>query len=83
MLCQRGSAGRRGIWVVCGDEMPNRQVLERVPIRRGIPGSIEQQEFDYTRHGTVNILEFPGRPQRKDGDSSAWRPTMRITTWRP
>ena len=28
------------------------------PIRRGIPGSIEQQEFDYIRHGTVNILNF-------------------------
>jgi hypothetical protein len=37
----------RGFWVVCADEMPNRQVLERVPIRRGKPGSIEQQEFDY------------------------------------
>ena len=49
---------QHGIWVVCADEMPNRQVLERVPIRRGIPGSIEQQEFDYTRHGTVNILNF-------------------------
>lgn len=49
---------QRGIWVVCADEMPNRQVLERVPIRRSIPGSIEQQEFDYTRHGTVNILNF-------------------------
>jgi hypothetical protein len=49
---------RRGIWVVCADEMPNRQVLERVPIRRSIPGSIEQQEFDYIRHGTVNILTF-------------------------
>jgi len=49
---------RRGIWVVCADEMPNRQVLERVPIRRAIPGSVEQQEFDYIRHGTVNILTF-------------------------
>lgn len=49
---------RRGIWVVCADEMPNRQVLERVPIRRSIPGSVEQQEFDYIRHGTVNILNF-------------------------
>ena len=49
---------RRGIWVVCADEIPNHQVLERIPIRRAIPGSIEQQEFDYTRHGTVNILNF-------------------------
>lgn len=48
----------QGIWVVCADEMPNRQVLERVPIRRAILGSIEQVEYDYTRHGTVNILNF-------------------------
>lgn len=49
---------RRGVWVVCADEMPNRQVLERRPIRRGIPGSVEQREFEYVRHGTVNILTF-------------------------
>ena len=49
---------RQGYWVVCADEMPNFQVLERHPIRRAIPGSIEQREFDYTRHGTVNILAF-------------------------
>jgi hypothetical protein len=49
---------RRGIWVVCADEMPNLQVLERSPIRRAIPGSIERQEFEYTRHGTVNLLMF-------------------------
>src|SRR5512144_2559674 len=56
-----GNAGRlagRGIWVVCVDEIPAFQVLERDPIRRAIPGSIEQQEFDYTRHGTVNMLVF-------------------------
>src|SRR5512135_3204436 len=49
---------RCGYWVVCADEIPNFQVLQRRPIRRSIPGSIEQQEFDYTRHGTVNILTF-------------------------
>ena len=48
----------QGYWVVCADEIPNHQVLERHPIRRSIPGSIEQQEFEYTRHGTVNILNF-------------------------
>jgi hypothetical protein len=48
----------RGIWVVAVDEKPNLQVLERDPIRRAIPGSIEQQEFEYTRHGTVNLLFF-------------------------
>src|SRR5512135_569139 len=56
-----GNAARlaeRGIWVVCGDEIPTFQVRERDPIRRAIPGSIEQREFDYTRHGTVNMLVF-------------------------
>lgn len=48
----------QSIWVVCADEIPTFQVLERVPIRRAIPGSIEQQEYDYTRHGTVNMLVF-------------------------
>lgn len=48
----------QGIWIVCVDEIPTFQVLERNPIRRAIPGSIEQQEFDYTRHGTVNMLVF-------------------------
>jgi DDE superfamily endonuclease len=49
---------RKGYWVVCADELPNFQVLERRPIRRSVPGSIEQREFDYTRHGTVNLLTF-------------------------
>ena len=49
---------RQGIDAVCADEMPNLQVLERDPIRRAIPGSIEQQEFEYVRHGTVNLLTF-------------------------
>jgi transposase len=48
----------QGAWVVCIDEIPTFQVLERKPLRRAIPGSIEQQEFNYTRHGTVNMLVF-------------------------
>jgi hypothetical protein len=48
----------RGRWVVCVDEIPNLQILERNPIRRAIPGSIEQQEFEYKRHGTINLLSF-------------------------
>lgn len=48
----------QGLWTVAVDEKPNLQVLERDPIRRAIPGSIEQQEFEYTRHGTVNLLFF-------------------------
>jgi hypothetical protein len=54
-----GRLAERGVWVVCTDAMPNRQVLERGPIRRAVPGSIEQREFEYTRHGTVCILTFP------------------------
>lgn len=47
----------RGIVVVCMDEKPNLQVLERAgPIRPMIPGQIERQEFEYIRHGTVNLL---------------------------
>jgi hypothetical protein len=49
---------RRGWWVVCVDELPNFQVLERVPIRRAIPGSIEQREFEYQRHGTITVVVF-------------------------
>jgi hypothetical protein len=49
---------RRGVWVACTDGVPNRQALERTPIRRSIPGSIEQRGFESTRHGTVCILTF-------------------------
>ena len=49
---------RRGIWVVCADEVPNFQALERTPIRRAVPGEVEHVEFEYIRHGTLNILVF-------------------------
>jgi DDE superfamily endonuclease/Homeodomain-like domain len=49
---------RAGTWTVAVDEVPNFQVLERRPIRRAKPGSIEQREFEYIRHGTVNLLLF-------------------------
>jgi hypothetical protein len=48
----------KDILVVCIDEMPNLQVLERHPIRRAIPGAIEHLEFEYIRHGTVNVVMF-------------------------
>jgi hypothetical protein len=74
---------RRGYWVVCADEVPNFQVLERRPIRRSVPGSIEQREFDYTRHGTVNILTFlvvhTGRMRAvvlKQNDAANYIPTL-------
>jgi len=56
-----GNAARlakQGLWTICVDEIPTFQILERHPIRRAIPQSIEQQEFDYKRHGTVNMLVF-------------------------
>jgi DDE superfamily endonuclease len=53
-----GNLAAQGLWVVCVDEIPNFQVLERKPLRRALPGSIERQEFDYIRHGTVNLLMF-------------------------
>jgi hypothetical protein len=38
--------------------MSNLQAIERNPMRRATPGSIEQQGFEYTRHGTVNVRLF-------------------------
>jgi hypothetical protein len=49
---------RRGHWVVGTDELPNCHILQRQPIRRAIPGSIEQREFEYKRHGTVWVVVF-------------------------
>lgn len=46
----------RGEIVVCFDEKPNIQALERrCPTRPMRPGQIERQEFEYIRHGTVNF----------------------------
>lgn len=43
--------------VLALDEKPNLQVLERAaPTQPMRPGQIERQEFDYIRHGTVNLL---------------------------
>jgi hypothetical protein len=44
------------VWVVCADEVPNLQVLQRRPTRRAVPGHVEQREFEYTRHGTAHLL---------------------------
>jgi DDE superfamily endonuclease len=53
-----GPLAYEGVWTVAVDEMPNLQVLERRPIRRAAPGLVERQEFEYVRHGTVNLLLF-------------------------
>jgi hypothetical protein len=49
---------RQGYQVVRSDEVLIFQVREWRPIRRSIRGSIEQQEFGYVQHGTVNLLAF-------------------------
>jgi len=81
-LCY-GNAGGPGcalIWFVCADEMahlPSSGAGPNTP--RAIPGSIEQVEHDYIRHGTVNILNFlivlAERWRR-----FAWNPTTPSTT---
>jgi len=51
------SLWQRGEVILCTDEKPNLQVLERaMPTQLMQPGQIERQEFEYKRHGTVNLL---------------------------
>jgi transposase len=48
---------QRGEVVIALDEKPNIQVLERAAASpRMQAGRIERQEFEYRRHGTVNLL---------------------------
>ena len=43
--------------ILAVDEKPNLQVLERAASKQLMrPGQIERQEFDYHRHGTINLL---------------------------
>jgi len=71
---------QRGEVVICLDEKPNIQVLERLtqPMRRG---QINRREFEYVRHGTVNLLVafnvYDGRMwgcclDRNDHDHFLW-----------
>jgi hypothetical protein len=54
---QAQKLAQKGEVVLCLDEKPNIQVLERrCPTRPMKPGLIEKQEFEYVRHGTVNFL---------------------------
>lgn len=47
----------KGEVVLCLDEKPNLQVLERRrPTRPMSAGQLEHQEFEYIRHGTVNFV---------------------------
>lgn len=43
--------------ILAVDEKPNLQVLERAAPKQPMrSGQIERQEFDYVRHGTINLL---------------------------
>jgi transposase len=47
----------RGERVLCLDEKPSLQALERAAATQPMrPGQIERQEFEYIRHGVVNFL---------------------------
>ena len=51
------SLWHRGEVLICADEKPNLQVLERaMPIHPMRPGQIERHEFEYHRHGTMNLF---------------------------
>jgi hypothetical protein len=76
---------QRGEVVLALDEKPSLQVLERcAPTQPMRPGQIERQEFEYIRHGTVNLLVglnvYTGRmfaecPERND--STHFQPALR------
>lgn len=54
---QASNLAERGEVVLCVDEKPNLQALERrCPTRPMRHGQIEHQEFEYIRHGTVNFV---------------------------
>lgn len=51
------SLWQRGEVIIGVDEKPNIQVLERAAAKQLMrPGQIERQEFEYIRHGTINLL---------------------------
>jgi hypothetical protein len=76
---------QRGEVVLALDEKPSLQALERcAPIQPVRPGQLERHEFEYMRHGTVNLLVglnvYNGRmwaecPERND--SAHFQPALR------
>ena len=54
----RARLARQAILVVAVDESPTTRFWSVARFGGPSPGSIEQQEFEYTRHGTVNLLFF-------------------------
>ncbi len=76
---------QRGEVIICADEKPNLQALERaMPTQAMRPGQIERQAFEYTRHGTVNLLAglivYSGRMWAEcldKNDGEHFRPSLR------
>jgi len=79
------SLWQRGEVLICADEKPNLQVLERArPTQLMQLGQIERQEFEYLRHGTVNLLAglivYTGRMWAEcldKNDGEHFRPAVR------
>ena len=79
------SLWQRGEVIICADEKPNLQVLERaMPTQLMRPGQIERQEFEYERHGTVNLfaglIVYNGRMWAEcldKNDGAHFRPVVR------
>jgi hypothetical protein len=79
------SLWRRGEVMLCVDEKPNLQVLERAgPIELMRPGQIERQAFESSRHGTLNLLAglrvYHGRMGAEgldQNDGEHFRPALR------
>ena len=71
--------------VLAVDETPNLQVLERAAPKQPMrPGQIERQEFEYHRHGTLNLLAaltvYNGRMSSEcldKNDGEHFRPALR------
>lgn len=60
----------RGELVLCFDEKPNLQALERRLPKQGMrPGQVEREEFEYIRHGAVN---FASALSVADGQMRGW-----------
>lgn len=84
------SLWQRGEVLIGVDEKPNIQALERAaPTQRMRPRQIERQEFDYHRHGTVNLLVglilYNGRMWAEcldKNDGEHFRPAVR-RLWHP
>jgi hypothetical protein len=67
---QAQELARREEVVLCLDEKPNLQVLERrSPTQAMRAGQMERREFEYIRHGTVNLLV---RLEVHTGQMRAW-----------